>query len=75
MPETTGTLEALDGERVRAAPDVLEARFAEPGRRVRAAGSNNEYLGHVMAADPAGPGARARVEALLDEVRAGLVIR
>lgn len=75
VPETTGTLEALDGERVRAAPDVLEARFAEPGRRVRAAGSNNEYLGHVMAADPAGPGARARVEALLDEVRAGLVIR
>ncbi|GAA4943369.1 hypothetical protein GCM10023238_06590 [Streptomyces heliomycini] len=48
-------------------------QLAEPGRQVKAAGSNNEYLGHVMAGDPAGTGARARVEALLDEVRSGLV--
>lgn len=75
VPRTAGTLEALDGDRLRTLPDVLEAQFAAPGRQVKAAGSNNEYLGHVMAGDPEGPGARARVESLLDEVRAGLVIR
>ncbi|MFH9038315.1 ATP-grasp domain-containing protein [Streptomyces sp. NPDC017966] len=75
VPRTTGTLEALDAGPVRTAPDVLEVQLAEPGRQVKAAGSNNEYLGHVMAGDPAGTGARARVEALLDEVRSGLVIR
>ncbi|WP_030857469.1 ATP-grasp domain-containing protein [Streptomyces sp. NRRL S-37] len=75
VPEATGTLEALDAGRVRTAPDVLEVQLAEPGRQVKTAGSNNEYLGHVMAGDPAGTGARARVEALLDEVRSGLVIR
>ncbi|MBQ0827392.1 ATP-grasp domain-containing protein [Streptomyces tagetis] len=75
VPETSGTLRALDGDRLRDAPGVLEAQWAEPGRAVRAAGSNNEYLGHVMAGDAEGPGARARVEALLAEVRAGLVIR
>lgn len=75
VPEATGTLEALDGGPVRTAPDVLEVQLAEPGRQVKAAGSNNEYLGHVMAGDPAGTGARARVESLLAEVRSGLVIR
>ncbi|WP_217129110.1 ATP-grasp domain-containing protein [Streptomyces sp. AC558_RSS880] len=75
VPRTAGTLEALDAGPVRTAPDVLEVQLAEPGRQVKAAGSNNEYLGHVMAGDPAGTGARARVEALLDEVRSGLVIR
>ncbi|MFI2506214.1 ATP-grasp domain-containing protein [Streptomyces sp. NPDC018972] len=75
VPRTAGTLEALDAGPVRTAPDVLEVQLAEPGRQVKAAGSNNEYLGHVMAGDPAGTGARARVEALLGEVRSGLVIR
>jgi biotin carboxylase len=75
VPEATGTLEALDGGRVRTAPDVLEVELAEPGRQVRAAGSNNEYLGHVMAGDSSSGGARARVEALLGDVRAGMVIR
>ncbi|MFJ4468467.1 ATP-grasp domain-containing protein [Streptomyces sp. NPDC089424] len=75
VPHTSGTLEALDGTGPGAAPGVLEARFAEPGRPVEAAGSNNEYLGHVMAGDPEGPGARERVETLLTEVRAGMVIR
>ncbi|MFC8421192.1 ATP-grasp domain-containing protein [Streptomyces sp. NPDC057236] len=75
VPGATGTLEALDAGRVRTSPDVLEVQLAEPGRQVKAAGSNNEYLGHVMAGDPASTGARARVEALLDEVRSGLVIR
>lgn len=75
VPHTAGTLEALDGTGLDAAPGVLEARLAEPGTAVKAAGSNNEYLGHVMAGDAEGPGARDRVEALLTELRAGLVIR
>ncbi|MCF4137263.1 ATP-grasp domain-containing protein [Streptomyces sp. Tue 6430] len=75
VPDRAGTLEALDGTGVRDADGVLEVELAAPGRAVRAAGSNNEYLGHVMAADTRGPGARARVEDLLTGLRAGLVIR
>lgn len=75
VPDRAGTLEALDGSGLRSRPDVLEVQLAEPGRQVKAAGSNNEYLGHVMAGDAEGTGARARVEALLAEVRSGLVIR
>jgi biotin carboxylase len=75
VPETGGTLQALAHDGLADAPDVLEVRLAEPGRAVKAAGSNNEYLGHVMAGDPDGPGARDRVESLLSGLRAGLVIR
>ncbi|QKV96069.1 ATP-grasp domain-containing protein [Streptomyces sp. NA02950] len=75
VPERTGTLGSLDGAGLRDAPGVLEVQLAEPGRQVKAAGSNNEYLGHVMAGDSEGAGARGRVEALLAEVRSGLVIR
>ncbi|MEU8826496.1 ATP-grasp domain-containing protein [Streptomyces sp. NPDC048636] len=75
VPERTGTLGSLDGAGLRDAPGVLEVQLAEPGRQMKAAGSNNEYLGHVMAGDPEGAGARGRVEALLAEVRSGLVIR
>ncbi|MFE1937131.1 ATP-grasp domain-containing protein [Streptomyces sp. NPDC059474] len=75
VPERTGTLASLDGAGLRDAPGVLEVQLAEPGRQVKAAGSNNEYLGHVMAGDREGAGARDRVEALLAEVRSGLVIR
>ncbi|MEX3099343.1 MULTISPECIES: ATP-grasp domain-containing protein [unclassified Streptomyces] len=73
VPETSGTLEALDGGSLPG--DLLEVQLAEPGRQVKAAGSNNEYLGHVMAGDPHGPGARDRVESALAALRAGLVIR
>ncbi|WP_243087904.1 ATP-grasp domain-containing protein [Streptomyces sp. 891-h] len=75
VPETAGTLEALDGGELRTAQDVLELHLAESGKQVKAAGSNNEYLGHVMAGDPEGLGARDRVETLLDGLRSGLVIR
>ncbi|GAA3291733.1 ATP-grasp domain-containing protein [Streptomyces cinereospinus] len=75
LPHTAGTLEALDGTALEDAPDVLEVQLTAPGTQVKAAGSNNEYLGHVMAGDPGGPGARDRVEALLAGVRTGLVIR
>ncbi|WP_405590615.1 ATP-grasp domain-containing protein [Streptomyces sp. NBC_01092] len=75
VPDRSGTLEALDGRQLAAEPGVLEVVLAEPGKAVKAAGSNNEYLGHVMAGDPDGPGARDRVEHLLTGLRAGLVIR
>jgi biotin carboxylase len=76
VPDTAGTLAAIDGgDTVREAPDVLEVQLAEPGRAVTAAGSNNEYLGHVMAGDPGGPGARDRVEALLSGLRPRVVSR
>ncbi|MGW1615699.1 ATP-grasp domain-containing protein [Streptomyces sp. NPDC002285] len=75
VPERAGTLEALDGHQLSDLPGVLEVQLAEPGKVVKTAGSNNEYLGHVMAGDPDGPGARDRVEGLLAGLRAGLVIR
>ncbi|WP_217213320.1 ATP-grasp domain-containing protein [Streptomyces sp. AC550_RSS872] len=75
VPDREGTLEALDAGRLADEPGVLEVQLAEPGRTVKAAGSNNEYLGHVMAGDPDGPGARDRVEGLLAGLRAGTVIR
>ncbi len=75
VPETSGTLESLDGAALPDAPGVLEVQLAEPGRQVKAAGSNNEYLGHVMAGDAEGLGARDRVEVLLGELRSGLVLR
>ncbi|MYR40493.1 ATP-grasp domain-containing protein [Streptomyces sp. SID5910] len=75
VPDTTGTLHALDAGGPPTVPGVLEVQLPAPGRTVTAAGSNNEYLGHVMTGDPDGPGARDRAEALLTELRAGLVIR
>lgn len=75
VPDRAGTLEALDAGRPTDETGVLEVQLAEAGKAVKAAGSNNEYLGHVMAGDPDGPGARDRVEDLLAGLRAGLVIR
>ncbi|MER5497017.1 MULTISPECIES: ATP-grasp domain-containing protein [unclassified Streptomyces] len=74
VPDEDGVLEAVDGaDTVRAADDVLELRLTDPGSVVRAAGSNNDYLGHVMAGDARGPAARARVEALLARLRPRVV--
>jgi biotin carboxylase len=75
VPDRAGTLEALDAGQLAERAGVLEVQLAEPGKAVKAAGSNNEYLGHVMAGDPDGPGARDVVERLLTGLRAGLVIR
>ncbi len=75
VPDRAGTLEALDAAQLADETGVLEVQLAEPGKAVKAAGSNNEYLGHVMAGDPDGPGARDRVEGLLADLRAGMVIR
>ncbi|PSM45288.1 carboxylate--amine ligase [Streptomyces dioscori] len=76
VPETEGTLESIEGAaQVRSAEGVLEVQLAEPGRAVKAAGSNNEYLGHVMAGDAEGLGARARVESLLSGLRPRVTTR
>ncbi|WP_405632812.1 ATP-grasp domain-containing protein [Streptomyces sp. NBC_00016] len=75
VPQRSGTLESLDGGELRSAPGVLEVELAVPGTQVEAAGSNNEYLGHVMAGDAEGLGARDHVEVLLGRLRSGLVIR
>ncbi|MFI8995759.1 ATP-grasp domain-containing protein [Streptomyces sp. NPDC053542] len=76
VPREAGVLADIDGgDAVREADGVLELQLAEPGKTVKAAGSNNEYLGHVMAGDAAGPGARARVEELLSGLRPRVVGR
>ncbi|MER6617576.1 ATP-grasp domain-containing protein [Streptomyces xantholiticus] len=76
VSDQDGVLEAVDGAAtVRAADGLLELQLAEPGKAVKAAGSNNEYLGHVMAGDAQGQGARARVEALLAQLRPRVVTR
>ncbi|GHB11254.1 MULTISPECIES: ATP-grasp domain-containing protein [Streptomyces] len=75
VPEAAGTLASVEGAAgMRDADGVLEVQMAEPGRKVGAADSNNAYLGHVMAGDAAGLGARDRVESLLAAVRPRLVL-
>lgn len=70
LPEASGTLTGIEGEgNVRDRPGVLELTLAEPGRPVRAATSNNEYLGHVMTVDTHGGGARDEAERLLTLLR------
>ncbi|MEV0532101.1 ATP-grasp domain-containing protein [Kitasatospora sp. NPDC050463] len=64
--EEVGLLDGFDGEpAVRRDPAVVELTLAGPGRDVRPATSNNEYLGHVMTADTTGAGARRAAERLL----------
>ncbi|GHH00114.1 ATP-grasp domain-containing protein [Streptomyces rubradiris] len=76
VPDGDGVLEAVDGVgEVRDAAGVLEVRLPEPGTAVRAAASNNEYLGHIMAGDTGGLGARDRVETLLAGLRPRVVAR
>ncbi|MEV7617317.1 ATP-grasp domain-containing protein [Streptomyces sp. NPDC089799] len=70
LPDTVGTLAGIEGAGdVGTRPEVLELSLAEPGRTVRAATSNNEYLGHVMTADTEGGGARDAAERLLADLR------
>ncbi|WP_327282227.1 MULTISPECIES: ATP-grasp domain-containing protein [unclassified Streptomyces] len=64
------TLTGIGGaDGVRRDPRVLELSLAAPGRAVHAATSNNEYLGHVMTADPEGGGAREAAERLVARLR------
>ncbi|WP_097869630.1 ATP-grasp domain-containing protein [Streptomyces sp. rh34] len=74
VPDTEGTLESIEGaDDVSAAAGLLELQLAVPGKAVKAAGSNNEYLGHVMAGDAEGLGARDRAEVLLSALRPEVV--
>ncbi|MFG3408331.1 ATP-grasp domain-containing protein [Streptomyces sp. NPDC048142] len=76
VPDQDGVLESVEGaDVVRAAEGLLELQLADPGKAVRAAGSNNEYLGHVMAGDARGSGARASAEALLAQLRPRVATR
>ncbi|MFE1442243.1 ATP-grasp domain-containing protein [Streptomyces sp. NPDC058739] len=75
LPGAEGTLTGVEGaDDVRARPEVRELSLAEPGRAVRAATSNNEYLGHVMTVDTEGDGARANAERLLAGLRPGYAL-
>ncbi|WP_405010956.1 ATP-grasp domain-containing protein [Kitasatospora sp. NBC_01539] len=66
LPDRDGRLTAVDGaDTLRDDPALVELTLAAPGREVRHAVSNNEYLGHVMTTDPRGPGARRTAETLL----------
>ncbi|MFD9406432.1 ATP-grasp domain-containing protein [Streptomyces sp. NPDC059989] len=70
LPDGAGTLTGIEGaQEVRGRTGVLELDLAAPGRTVRPATSNNEYLGHVMTADTEGAGARAAAERLLTGLR------
>ncbi|WP_326674045.1 ATP-grasp domain-containing protein [Streptomyces sp. NBC_01257] len=76
VPGTGGVLDRIEGDdEVGAAPGVLELSLAAPGTRVGATGSNNDYLGHVMAGDADGPGARDRVESLIARLRPRVAAR
>ncbi|WP_372410995.1 ATP-grasp domain-containing protein [Streptomyces luteireticuli] len=76
VPEAAGTLDRIEGATgIAGEPGVLEADLPAPGATVRAGGSNNDYLGHIMAADPEGPGARRRVEQLLSGLHPRMVRR
>lgn len=73
VADQDGVLEGFEGaerlEGLDRSAGVLEVDLAPPGRPVRAATSNNEYLGHVMAADTGGLAAHERVDALLAGLR------
>ncbi|MFF7590362.1 ATP-grasp domain-containing protein [Kitasatospora purpeofusca] len=69
LPDRDGRLTSVDGaETVRRDTSVVELTLAAPGREVRRAVSNNEYLGHVMTVDPDGSRADRAAEHLLSQL-------
>ncbi|MEU8328595.1 ATP-grasp domain-containing protein [Micromonospora sp. NPDC048839] len=72
LPPCAGSVAGIDGTAaVATAPGVVDWAVKPAGHRTGDAVSNNNYLGHVMVVDTAGPGARARAEKLV----AGLAVR
>ncbi|GAA3355175.1 ATP-grasp domain-containing protein [Saccharopolyspora gregorii] len=64
LPPRTGPIRHIAGaERLAGTEGVVDSVVKEPGHVAGAATSNNNYLGHVMATDPAPGAARARAEA------------
>ncbi|MFD1829316.1 ATP-grasp domain-containing protein [Streptomyces desertarenae] len=70
LPDRDGELAGFDGaEAAQSAPEVRELDLVAPGRTVRAATSNNDYLGHVMVTSAEAGAARARAETVLAGLR------
>ncbi len=70
LPDRDGELAGIDGAGPAAAADgVRELELAAPGRAVRPAASNNDYLGHVMVTDARPGAARRRVADVLAGLR------
>lgn len=66
LPDRDGELTGFDGAGdAAAAPGVRELDLTGPGRTVRPATSNNDYLGHVMVTSAEEGAARARAETVL----------
>ncbi|MBN3931200.1 ATP-grasp domain-containing protein [Streptomyces verrucosisporus] len=66
LPDRGGELAGFDGAgAAEAAPGVRELDLAAPGRNVRRATSNNDYLGHVMVTAAEEGAARGRAETVL----------
>ncbi|NLU65909.1 ATP-grasp domain-containing protein [Streptomyces sp. HNM0574] len=76
VPQDEGVLEGFEGtEKLTEAAGLLELQLADPGARVRNTGSNNGYLGHVMAGASGPDSARDRVAELLAPVRPKVAAR
>ncbi|MFF1872673.1 ATP-grasp domain-containing protein [Kitasatospora herbaricolor] len=72
VPDRDGELSHVEGaEDVRRDRSVLELELAGPGRVVRRATSNNEYLGHVMTAGAGGGQAGRRAARLVGRLTVG----
>lgn len=72
--EDDGVLEGFTGaDGIEEKEGVLEFQLAGAGKTVKAAGDNNGYLGHLMAAAPEPGAARERAESLLAAVRPRVV--
>lgn len=70
LADRTGELARVEGaEEAAAAPGVRELRLAAPGHAVRAAASNNDYVGHVLVTDESAGAARDRVNGVLAGLR------
>ncbi|WP_326598208.1 ATP-grasp domain-containing protein [Streptomyces sp. NBC_01803] len=70
LPEQAGELAGFEGvEAAVAAPGLRELDLAGPGRAVRPAASNNDYLGHALVTAEETGVARGRAEAVLAGLR------
>ncbi|MFC7616273.1 hypothetical protein ACFQV2_25165 [Actinokineospora soli] len=69
LPPKAGLVAGITGETGQ--PGVVDVALKPVGHRAGDPTSNNSYLGHVMAVDHGGPGARALAEAVVG----GLAVR
>lgn len=71
LPPCAGTIAAVEGvDEVRADPDIHRVTVdAVVGRQVRSPQDNNDFVGHVLAVDRGGSGARAKAERAAEQIR------